>query len=275
MFRATSSFIVLLSFTLFSFFSLKLVSIFFITMLFSIVGDSNVRRHMNVSNCRAVPMMSSAEMKSCGSLAIFAETLRSIRSDSSSVIVSCISNFLTSSDAGDGPSTLASLRVEPVLQDVRGILLDFCQEQPERTWFVSPPMYRTTPQWYLDGMSEIMLKFSQIFRLDKPKNLFLLPSFTSLDLEADGVHLSPYSGFEFVSSLFYAAEDILKSAKLPSNVMQTRQTESIRVLEDRVLVIEQDQKRLNKSVEAKHVVAAEAADFAENQRYCLILLLHP
>ena len=129
-------------------------------------------------------------------------------------------------------------------------------------------MYRTTPQWYLDGMSEIMLKFSQVFSFEKPKNLYLLPSFSSPALEPDGIHLTPYSGFEFVSSLFYAAEDVLKSAKLPPGLVQVKQSEHIRVLEDRVLVIEQDQRRLNKSVETKNAVAAEAADFAENQRYC-------
>ena len=93
-------------------------------------------------------MMSSAELKSCGSLSVFAETLRSIRPESTACIVSCITNFLTSHDGdGDGaPSSSASLRVEPILFDIRDVLLDFCQEQPERHWLLAPPMYHTTHQ---------------------------------------------------------------------------------------------------------------------------------
>ena len=223
---------------------------------------------MSVMNCRDRPLMCDAELKSCGSLAVLAEVLRSVRSESTGCIIACLTNFLVSpdSDAGGGSSSSAGLRIEPVLQDIRGVVLDFCQEQPERSWFVAPPMYRTTPQWYLDGLSGVMLKFSQLMSKDKPKNLYLLPSFSSPALEQDGVHLTPYAGFEYVYNLFYSAADLLTTAKKPAAFVQTKHSESIRVLEDRVLVIEQDHKRLNQSVESKNAVSAEAADYTVNLR---------
>ena len=235
-------------------------------MRFSLLGDSNVKRHLSPLNCRNQPAMSSAELKVCGRFEIFAETLRSIRSDSTGVILSCITNFLTSSDT-DGESSSAAVRVEPLLLDLRETLLSFCQEQPDRSFFLAPPMYRTSPLWYLDGLPEVLLKFSEVFRAEKPPNLFLLPSFQPTELEADGVHLTPYAGFRFVVHLFDAAsEALLKSKQLPAVAVVVQQ-ESIRCLEDRVSVLEQDHKRLNRSVEYKSVINSESLDYAENQRF--------
>ena len=233
--------------------------------VFSLLGDSNVKRHLNILNCRDKPHMSSAELKLCGSIDIFSGTLRSIRSESNACIVACITNFLTSSEPDSSAST--SQRVEPVLREVHEVLLSFCEEQPERAWLLAPPMYRTTPQWYNDGLSQIMIKFSAIFRADKPKNLHLLPTFSSPCLEVDGVHLTPYSGFEYVVSLFDSAVESLNNLKRPVPVLLSNQAESVRSLEDRVTVIEADHKRLSRSVESKAALQAEANDFAENQRF--------
>ena len=74
-------------------------------------------------------------------------------------------------------------------------------------------MYRTNPIWYLDGLSAILVKFSDMFKVDKPPNLYLLPSFNFSDLEADGVHLLPYPGMQFVVHLFDAADEALKAQK--------------------------------------------------------------
>ena len=100
--------------------------------VFTIVGDSNVRRHMTALNCRASPSMSGAQVKTCGKLEALSETLRSVRSDTTVCILSCLTNFLTSSE---GSSATVSLRVDPVLQEFRNIVLDYCQEMPERFFF--------------------------------------------------------------------------------------------------------------------------------------------
>ena len=97
--------------------------------VFTIIGDSNVRRHMTALNCRTSPSMSGAQIKTCGRVESLAETLRSIRSETTVILLACLTNFITST-AGDTPTI--SLRVDPVLQEFREILLDFCQEQPER-----------------------------------------------------------------------------------------------------------------------------------------------
>ena len=101
----------------------------FFTMppVFTIVGDSNVRRHMTPLSCRA-PYMSEAQVSICGRIEALTEVLRQVRTISTAVIVACLTNFITSSP--DGSSV--SMRSTPVLEEFRDILLDFCQEQPER-----------------------------------------------------------------------------------------------------------------------------------------------
>ena len=74
-------------------------------------------------------------------------------------------------------------------------------------------MYRTSPVWYLDGLAEILIKFSEVFSRDKPPNLFLIPSFNHTELESDGVHLLPYPGLQFVVHLFDQAKEALESTK--------------------------------------------------------------
>ena len=97
--------------------------------LFAVVGDSNVRPHMSALNCRASLSMAHAQVKTCGRVEALNETLRSIRYDVSVIILACLTNFLTSSEA---VSNLVTLRVEPVLREVREIILDYCSEFPER-----------------------------------------------------------------------------------------------------------------------------------------------
>ena len=97
---------------------------------FAIVGDSNVRPHMSSLNCRANPFMANAQVKTCGRLEVLRETLRSIRSDVTVIILACLTNFVTSSEPASSSSP--TLRVEPVIKDFREIVLDFCSEFPER-----------------------------------------------------------------------------------------------------------------------------------------------
>ena len=78
--------------------------------------------------------MSGAQISTCGRVEALAEVLRNTRSESTVVVVACLTNFLTSSEE---TSSSVGLRVGPVLRSFREIVLDFCQEQPERLVFYS------------------------------------------------------------------------------------------------------------------------------------------
>ena len=171
---------------------------------FAFVGDSNIKNNVNKTNCRAHPNMKSAQVLVCSSLETFADTLRQVKSASDVCVVSCLTTFLI---AADGPSTV-SHRVEPVLQEVRGLLLEICFDNPNRHYMISPPMYRTSPVWYREGLAEILTVFSGTLSSDRPPNLHLLPSFPTPDFESDGL-LTAYSGLEFILHLFDSTHSLL------------------------------------------------------------------
>ena len=232
--------------------------------VFSLLGDSNVRRHITKTTCRASPAVKGAQVISCGALEIFAESLRSVRAESNTVILSCVTNFITST--ADGPSMAVSQRVEPVLQDVHEELVAACLASPDREYFISPPMYRTSPVWYRDGLPEILTLFSQFISAERPQNLHVLPSFPTPEFEADGVHLTIYSALQFVLHLFDSAQEMLDSQSLSTPEIITRANEATRVLEDRVMILEQDHRRLNRVVESNIALDSELADFRANER---------
>jgi len=92
--------------------------------VFSLVGDSNVRRNMNESNCLDRPLMSGAETITCTKLALFPQSLFAIRSSSTVCIISCVTNFLADSPEENG--SMPGQRVEPVLTEFFRLLLDSC-----------------------------------------------------------------------------------------------------------------------------------------------------
>ena len=231
---------------------------------FAVVGDSNIRNHINKTNCRANPNLKSAQVLSCGSLEIFIDILRQVKTVADVCIVSCLTNFLTS--APEGPSTV-SHRVEPVFQEIRSALLEITFDNPNRHYMVSPPMYRTNPVWYREGLPEIMTLFSSTLVADRPPNLHLLPSFPTPEFEADGVHLTAYSGLEFILHLFDASQELLSGISADPDLLPVKNVESTRVLEDRMMAIEQDHRRLNRVFESKSAADAELADFRANERF--------
>ena len=230
----------------------------------SIVGDSNVRRHMSSTNTRRSPLMSGAQVILCGRISVFQTSLNSIRPESDAVIVACITNFLTSSEAGSS----VSLRVEGPLDRFLTKLTTHVASKPEVRFFLCPPMYRSSPLWYRDGLSEIMVKFNSSIQSipNRPANLFLMPSFAKIKLEADGIHLNPYSGLEYIHHLFDAAEELLTSAELPVEARVEAMTQSSRALVDRVVVLEQDHSRLVNCFDYQSASSAELFDFEENVR---------
>ena len=229
---------------------------------FALLGDSNIRNIATKTNCRANPVLQSAQIIPCGNLQLLVPSFEKVRAEITICVLSCLTNFLTSAT---GPSTI-SHRIEPVLQDVLATLHDQCSSHPDRFFMVSPPMYRVSPIWYREGLSEILALFSQIFCCNKPDNLILLPSFPSPSFEADGIHLTAYSGLEFLFHLFDSAQMSLESLSLPIPAVAQKSCEATRVLEDRMMALEQDHRRLGSVVESKTAADAELFDFRENER---------
>ena len=242
--------------------------------VFTLLGDSNVRRHINKTSVRANPAMKAAQILSCGHLGIFKETLAQIRPQSEVCIVSCLTNFLC---RAEGPDSV-SQRINPVLSEVRELVEGSCCANPDRFYVIAPPMYRMEPVWYRDGLPEVMTTFSDAFRSERPPNLLVMSSFPTPSYEADGVHLTAYSGLEYLMHLFDGAEAAITAQSLAPGDMAASTSENTRVLEDRIMALEQDHQRLNRVVEHKIAVDAEAADHLENERlqdYLVVAGLSP
>ena len=233
--------------------------------VFSLLGDSNVQRHVSKSSVRANPVLKSAQIIPCGHIGIFTASLGKIRGESDVAIISCLTNFITSITVSAEDSATVAQRVEPVLDEARSALLEVCSSRPGVSFMIAPPMYRSAPIWYREGLPEILNMFSQAFSIDVPENLHLLPSFSTPEFSSDGVHLTPFSGLEFISHLFDASGDVFERLAAPEPEVVKRSSEATRVLEDRVMAIEQDHRRLNRVVESKIAVDSEFADFRTNE----------
>ena len=217
---------------------------------------------MNPTNCRDRPLMSGCQVLQVGRLALLAESLRSVRAESSVVIIACLTNFITK--ISDGSSV--SSRVEPVLLEALEILNSHAESNPDRFFVMSPPMYRRSPLWYRDGMPEILTRFSSVFRSRAP-NILLISSFQTPELESDGVHLTAYSGLEYVLHLFDSAGQVLDETEATPEESSSRVGEAVRVLEDRMVAIEQDHRRLVQAFDSKFAEDSEYQDFQENTRF--------
>ena len=231
---------------------------------FSVVGDSNVRRHLSSSNTRGrAPMATAQYIPSGGRLSVLASALESVRPESDACVIASVTNLLTTAAAA---STIA-LRVETIIMSFFEKICNFAVSRSSLSLFICPPMYRTTPLWYRDGLPEINHLFAHCFKeTPRPPNVRILPGFSCINLEADGVHLLPASGLEYVLYLFEAPEELMKNlaADLPTQVSSLACT--TRTLEDRVTYLEQDHARLRRSVEFEAAEKAELLDLHENVR---------
>ena len=232
--------------------------------MFSIIGDSNVRRHLSPANSSGRPLWMNAKFITCGRLSLLTTSLESVSAECDSVVVACLPNMLTAS----APGSLVSLRVQPIINSFLGKAMDFALSRPQLQVFISPPLYRSIPLWYRDGMSDISITFaSEVKNLKgRPLNLWILPSFSKPRLEIDGVHLDPYSGMEYISHLFDASQDLFSASMLGSDARIDSVVETTRGLQDRVVSIEADHSRLNKCFELQSAITAEFMDHQENIR---------
>ena len=230
--------------------------------VFTLLGDINVRKYVTKTSRRASLDIKGAQILSCGRVEIFKDSLEKIRPESDVCIGSCLTSFITDAEGPD-TSTVAQL-LDPVLQEIREVLDEVCEAKPEVQYLISPPMYRSSPIWYREGLPEVMTTFSSVMCLDKPANLNLLSSFPTPSYDSSGTALTPYSGLEFLMHLFDNSRETLANLERPATVQAAKTSEGTRVLEDRVMALEQDHRRLNQVVESKIAVDAEEADFREN-----------
>jgi hypothetical protein len=193
---------------------------------------------------------------------MLAEGLSQVRAESNVVIITCITNFITDSVG----SSSVGVRVEPTIAKFKEILTASCQAHPERKYLVGPPMFRARPVWYRDGLAEVLQKFSSVMSCERPVNLLLLPSFPTPEFESDGIHLTPYAGLEYIIHLFDSAKEVLASSVASTPALLDRGSEATRLLEDRMMVVEQRQQLFSKSLEMKTAIDAELACFQENVR---------
>ena len=232
-----------------------------VSRCFSLIGDSNIRRHMNPTNCRDRPLMSGCQVIPCTKMSTLSEALKSVRAETTVCILACVTNFMTSSTE----TGVVSHRIVPILQDVLAAVNESSLASPGRSYLISPPMYRKSPLWYRDSMPEIMTKFSEVMS-DRRDSVHLMASFSSPVFDDDGIHLTPYSGLEFVLHLFDEATSILDGIGSSISEATSKTSEVSRVLQDRVMALEQDHRRLNTAFESKSAEDAELFDFHENIR---------
>ena len=102
-------------------------------------------------------------------------------------------------------------------------------------------------------------------RGNRPPNLHLIDGSATPEFQPDGVHLTAYSGLRFVVHLFDAAISRIEAP--PSSVEADRTQEAIRVVSDRVGVLEQGQARISVELALKTAVDAELDEFQENVRF--------
>lgn len=233
--------------------------------VFSILGDSNIKRHMNDTNRRDRPAMSEAQVIPCSKLALFAASLRTVRETSNVCMISCLSNFLSDSDS---TSSNISDRLEPVYKDFFAKIVSGCNDNPDRVYLVFPPMFRSLPVWYRAAMPEILTMFSTFYAKNAlgVSNLHAMPSFPTPKFEDDGVHLTPYSGMEFVLFLFDRSNTVLDCLQSSPEVQHSKTAEVTRSLEDRMMAMEQSHRCLLTDFDLKCAVDSELACFRENER---------
>jgi len=87
------------------------------SLKYVLISDSNVRRNINKTNKRSCPQLAATTVLTCGDFSIFDESLSQVKDDTDVLILSCITNFLTSAPE----DSMVGKRVEPVLDAfVRG-----------------------------------------------------------------------------------------------------------------------------------------------------------
>lgn len=227
----------------------------------TIIGDSNVKHNLTSHNCKGRPLMSGVQFVQCGRLLTLEASLKSVREESDVCVLSCLTNFLCVKSANVDTSSRAETTLKSALEKITA----FSSTRPETRFLVCPPMYRLSPNWYRAGISDILIRFSSIFS-SLPENVLLMPSFPGPDFQADGVHLTSFSGGEFLLHMFENIEAVVSMSVAPIATQVRLAKEESRSIGDRVAVLEKESARVNLILEHKSIIDSELFDLQENLR---------
>lgn len=97
-----------------------------LSRLYSIIGDSNVRRNMTGMNIASREAMKHAQVIDCSSMARIDDALNEIRAESEVLIFASVTELLLSS--GDCGTIFSS--IDPVLTSLASRLTSFCSFRP-------------------------------------------------------------------------------------------------------------------------------------------------
>ena len=232
-----------------------------ITNVYSIVGDSNIRRNMTSMNIASRQTMSSCQVLDCPGLQELEGVLASIRDSSTVCVFSAISELLVHCE--DRGSVQSS--VEHVMTSLSAKLSILCKARSALNVMLAPPMYRTAPVWYRNHLAELADVFSKTFSRDKPPNLFLLPSFINQNLLDDGFSLNPVTGLHHLLHLFDESEKILHQSRFSVEEQFLTVSETGRSNRDRIVMLEHDHFSLASQVRHKFAADAEFNDWVLNR----------
>ena len=232
-----------------------------VTNIYSIIGDSNIRRNVTAMNIASRQALATCQVIDCPQLNNLEGALASVRDTSTVCVVSAISELLAHCE--DRGSVQAS--VEHVMTSLAGKLGILCRARSGLSVMLAPPMYRTTPLWYRQHLAELANVFSEVFSRDKPANLFLLPSFINQDILDDGYHLNPVAGLYYLIHLIDESEKLLKLASSSADDTVKTVTETSRSNRDRIVMLEVDHFRLASQVNKKTAADAEFNEWVLNR----------
>ena len=107
--------------------------------LFSIVGDSNVRRNMTGLNIASRETMKKAQIVDCPAITSLDASLNQVRVESNVCIVAVITDFLLT--AGDCGTVSSS--IDPILDSFSKRLIAFCAARQDLQVCLETPLIRT------------------------------------------------------------------------------------------------------------------------------------
>ena len=97
-----------------------------ISRVYSIIGDTNIRRNMTNLNVASREVMKKAQIIDCSQMSALDQALSQVRVDSSILIVASITEFLLS--GGDCSSIASS--IDPILSTFSAKITGYCSFHP-------------------------------------------------------------------------------------------------------------------------------------------------
>ena len=116
-----------------------------ISRVFSIIGDSNVRRNMTGLNIASREAMKNAEVIDYNPPASFDAALGSVRAESNICIIAAITELLLT--GGDQGTVSAS--IDPILTMIRDKIYAFCATRPSLQASQSYEVYYSWLTWLI------------------------------------------------------------------------------------------------------------------------------